>query len=702
MKKLFFYAITTAIVFIVSFAVICPSINLQKIVPVSDSVLEMNADDGKIISAGTIAKNGDITVNEQTPCVVEYEISASDICCVKIDFKDEVGGQKSFAIENTVDGTFTDKPVAYANMRKGDDTVCVGFEKDEYKAIRIWYHESCNVEKISYYNVSPSAVRVPLRIEAWRYLLVSAITVLAFALTFSLDKFLNISERIFDFFKNRKKRIVMFLIGVICALALAALADIIFRWIFGPDSIGNMFNKATFGIFASITVSAFIFFFERKNIATKPERLVALIVLAAGFLIILTEPFSHNSSDEDSHYYYAVQNSFYKDAHLSYSDYCVKNTVDFSVAKNIESSMKNVSVMNERDGYADTQANVYNSLPHRLAGAFIAVARLFGASFRIKFVLGQFGMLFIYATTVYFAIRKLKNGKMIMSVIALFPTSILLAANYSYDAWVTGFSLLGIAYFISELEQPQKDITVWETVIMCGALMLAALPKLIYCLLMLLPLFMKKEWTSKWHKQRYFIILLTFFAAILVSFIITSSNAITSAGDLRGGEVDPMGQFVYILSNPIEYAKKLIKFLIQYLSPLNANKYITFFSYLGNGKTAVVFLIVLCFCSLTDKGEENRFKGYKVTKILALIFIFGIVCLIATALYISFTPVAHETINGCNPRYLIPLIAPVALTICNPGIKCNKNNAIYNFSVLAICSVCLIFDIITVVAVPMM
>ncbi len=61
-------------------------------------------------------------------------------------------------------------------------------------------------------------------------------------------------------------------------------------------------------------------------------------------------------------------------------------------------------------------------------------------------------MLLTYALTVYFAIRKLKSGKMIMSVIALFPTNIVLASNYSYDPWVTGFSLLGTAYFVSEMQ----------------------------------------------------------------------------------------------------------------------------------------------------------------------------------------------------------------------------------------------------------
>ena len=220
--------------------------------------------------------------------------------------------------------------------------------------------------------------------------------------------------------------------------------------------------------------------FERKNLSQKPERAVALIILIAGTLIIATEPFSHNSSDEDTHYYLAAQNSFVGNAYLTDADKCVQATTDFAISNDLKSSNERIELMNERGKYSTFVTNVNNSIPHRAAGSLIAVARLFGADFHTRFICGQFGMLLTYALTVYFAIRKLKSGKMIMSVIALFPTNIVLASNYSYDPWVTGFSLLGTAYFVSEMQQPQKRITVFETVIMCGAFVLAALPKQLY------------------------------------------------------------------------------------------------------------------------------------------------------------------------------------------------------------------------------
>ncbi len=101
--------------------------------------------------------------------------------------------------------------------------------------------------------------------------------------------------------------------------------------------------------------------------------------------------------------------------------------------------------------------------------------------------------------------------------------------------------------------------------------------------------------------------LLAFFAFIFTLFIIRSLSTVSGAGDLRGGAVNPSEQIAYIFENPIEYAIKLLKFVVGYISPLNANKSINFFSYLGNSGSPVVFLLLLSFCVITDKSEAERF-----------------------------------------------------------------------------------------------
>ena len=48
----------------------------------------------------------------------------------------------------------------------------------------------------------------------------------------------------------------------------------------------------------------------------------------------------------------------------------------------------------------------------------------------------------------------------------------------------------------------------------------------------------------------------------------------------------------------------------------------------------------------------------------SFVFLFTVI-LVATALYVSFTPVGLGTVNGCQSRYLLPLLVPCLSFILN-------------------------------------
>lgn len=681
------------VVFIVAFAVLCPAVDVSRIEPVGEPLFEAYFDNEKFNCKEI---NVLTTQDENFDYIIICDLSEKQIKSINITFENSATEFTQTQIECANNADFI-KGTVFAAKRYTDDTQsCVSASAD---FLRICSSEE--IKGISFYSSEPQETVKPLEIKANRCLMAVLFAVLSFLISFFVDKRFKICLKFLEKIKNSKRRILIFIVGITTALSVSVCGEVILRCFIGPDSMGRKFNTVSFALISTVLILIFLFWFERKNIQLKPERLVAGIILLLGTLIIFTEPFSHNSSDEDSHYFYAVQNSFYKEAYLTTADINVRNTAGFATAHSQEESSQNIITMN-KDGLVVNYATAAtSSIPHKPAGAIIAVARLCGASFWERFVAGQFAMLFIYATTVYFAIKRLKSGKMMMSVIALFPTNIVLACNYSYDPWVTGFSLLGTAYFVSEVQQPQKRITVWETVVMCGAFVVASLPKQIYCLLLLIPAFMIKKWSTKHERRNYYVLLLAFFAFIFTLFIIRSLSTVSGAGDLRGGAVNPSEQIAYIFENPIEYAIKLLKFVVGYISPLNANKSINFFSYLGNSGSPVVFLLLLSFCAITDKSEEDRFYGANFIKIVILVLEFTIICMIATALYIDFTPVAGETINGCHPRYLMPLIAPLSLFIMPPWFAIKQKRQWYNTLVLLTMTATLLFKISNIVVLPM-
>lgn len=708
-KSLIFSIICGTVIFICTFSVLCPNIKrLQFNFNDNNACSTAVPNNATVITSGTVSPGGEITVTGDPACVLQFPIlSDKEIHYLRIDLLSPFAEGTVTRIERTVDGSFTDYTPVSVYAFDGDNCVYIKLEPAAYKAVRIWFNNNCLLNNVSFFDCEPTETLITVNNSVWRYIATAFITVLTFVLTFCIDTKLNLSGSICDCIKNKYLRICIFVIGSGLCVLSGMLAEKVYRVFVGPDSVGNGFNRAGCATFCVIFLSLFIIFFERNNFE-KPEKAVFLLLMVAGSYLIVIMPLSHNCWDLDSHYQWAVQASFFKKAFYTESDLFIKNN-DLSLFKfaenNISQSISNIIMLNRNDTAVVMSTDTANSLSQVPSGVFIAVARMFGASFYIKYIAGQFANVLVYSSVCYFAVKKIESGKMVLSTIAFFPTNIFIASNYSYDFWVTSFGFLGTAYYINFLRNSNsgKKFKTADIIIMCSAFAIAALPKLIYILLLLLPLFIFRKWNSIYEKRKYYIILTVIFTIVFVMFGIKSVSSSTSVGDVRGGtDVNSLKQVKYILSNPFEYAKTLLLFLKDFFSLKVANMYITNFAYLQKGKLAYLFLSVLVFTSFTDKDKHDAFKGYNFVRIINIIMFFGMSVLIATALYISFTPVGYNTINGCQHRYIIPLIAPLALTIANPGITALKNKKIYNAVIIVILSAALISEIYTVVAVSML
>jgi len=468
------------------------------------------------------------------------------------------------------------------------------------------------------------------------------------------------------------------------------------------NSRGTFFNQYRWMFIVTIYLIVYLFIALRKQIGKKPELLFLAIALTVGSLFAFSMPTNTLLSwDDQTHYSRALERSFVGDSQLKKADTTMINLlmpVTFSLYE-IENQKE---LLNEQNNFKNIGApskksflSIYRDIGYLPSSIMLFLGRLLNVSYSLMFVLGRWANVIVYSCVVYFGIRKLITGKMILSVIALFPTAMFLASNYSYDYWVTCFTMLGMAYLLSELQQPEKLITPKDMVIMIGSLVIGLGPKAIYFpILFLLFLIRKKKFRSNslYKKYRFALILSIIF--VTASFILPVILQGPGLGDVRGGTaVNPREQLKFVLSNPLVYTKILVKFLETYLSLEQSNGYMTFFAYLGYAKSQTLLLITLGITVFTDKNENDLLtSGWRIKKPIFFVFL-TTVSLIATALYIEFTPVAHFTINGCQPRYLIPFLFPV-LAVVGSGKIVNKSNKMhYNAIIFGICSFVLLSGI---------
>lgn len=649
-----------------------------------------------------VDKAGNYKITGNDPQII-LSCSGKEAECIEINITspdDEVVAFEVFTALS--DGAFSSERCYAGQIYGGKESAVIDLPKGEYHSIRIDIDKDNVVfENVEIYDKQPDSTPFVPNYSLGDYLKAILIPLVIALMVWFVDSKTNFVKRSTDAIIKNKLKIAEFIVFTVLAILVGVLIELIV----GLASSAE-FNKYRCVFFCGACELIVIFIRGFKNLKEKAENLFLPIALVLGLVMLFGSPIRHIAWDIDSHYPWAVGMSYVDTAYFTEADREIDingggELVGPFAELNQEKYNERIDTLTQMDTLVATKSEATFSLAHLPAGIFMAVARFFGASFEFKYNFGRLAYLLVYSFACYFAIKKLKSGKMILAVICLFPTNLFLATNYTYDWCVTAFTILGTAYFVSELQEPDKPITIKDTVVMGLAFVVGAWSKLVYIILMGMTLFMRKNWQNKKQKRKYYLVIISIFVALFAYFMITTLVKMGGEGDTRGGNVNPTAQMMGILADPFEYAKLLFKFLAQYLSFGTMKEYISHFAYLGIGKYWIVMAVLLLVVMLTDASSKVSFKIPIYMKVLSVLLFVGMAALIATALYINFTPLNSQTINGCQPRYITPLLAPLLLLVTGQRFNIVKNKSIYNGTVLAVSSLIVMLEIYNMIVIRM-
>lgn len=505
------------------------------------------------------------------------------------------------------------------------------------------------------------------------FLIATIVALCATGLVYYLDIKRNISESVFQkgiyiykFF--RKNVISILLMGIISGgVGLFLIGKPIISVFYVYEVV--VATIVSFLILSAIRVT----WTYRKNLVENFEKVFVVLLLIAGIIMIILSPIGRISWDLDVHYRLSLEASYLGEPKITQTDSWIMENHQFAqVFEESVLNFTNIRVLNAQYENIITEYETNVSLAHLPSGLFMAMGRLLGLPFVFVFMLGKLGNLLTYTIICYFALKKLKSGKLILAIIALFPTNVLLACTYSYDYWVTAFSLLGMAYFIGEIQNREESISVKDIIIMCLSFVLACIPKKIYFPLLLIPFLMPKD-KIKNRKKYYLICVLALVLTFSTFMKVAVGETTVGTGDLRGGnDVGPADQVAFIFGDIFGYAFILLKFLFtHYLTIANMENYITLFPYLTEGIGYGVVLLLLLLTTLYDKDVAYA-KGIQsswLSRVYVILMYFGGSALVATSMYVAFTAVGLDTIMGCQARYIVPWIYPLLSVWAMNGIK---------------------------------
>ena len=449
----------------------------------------------------------------------------------------------------------------------------------------------------------------------------------------------------------------------------------------------------------SVTVGGLVFLRVKGGLL--PERLFLLVALPVGLIFIFAFPAGNVGSwDDETHYHRANSLSYIANVEETASDRALSATfyggdgfsgeasfnrfpIDGSLTWNQADIDSTYDKLNASDTQASTQIEFgfnddvlsISAIGYIPSAIGLWLGRLFHVPFVLKYALGRVFNLLAYCLVSFFAIRIIPTKKMLISVLALIPTSIYMAANYSYDPWVISFTLLATALFVRGFLSEDDAVASRSCSDSMFAYFIAFCPKAVYFPIMgvvLMPLWIKSALSERRRAQvvRVAVVL----AVILVtSFILPLLfSAPGDVGDIRGTiEVNSGEQLQLILHNPMRYIAVVFNFLVSTYLPISSVEAgLTNYAYLGSINsvfpcvTGLFSLFLSCVAVLDSDELSSRLISIK-NAVWAMVVNVSVLLLVCTSLYISFTAVGSDTIGGVQPRYLLPLLPIFFLFIFN-------------------------------------
>lgn len=554
-------------------------------------------------------------------------------------------------------------------------------EEDVYDSIELDVTQGTYmIEAVEFHQNKADIITQPIYPSIARVVVAVITSIAAAVVWFFIDKKFNWNNRIIAFFKNKYKKIIRILLYIAGSAVFSLLIELI---VFLAINKHAGINFQRFVYINAVVVSMCLLITARNVIKEKAEYLIVALILIIGTTMIFTTAPKHASWDIDSHYDWAINAASLGKTYVSQADIDFLYVYSESVPKrDRESNLTDIRKLNEDYKYAVDIEYGEISLPHIPSGIAIAVTRFMGLPFYFVYKSGELANIILYSIICFFGLKKLKSGKMIFAVIAMFPTNIFLASSYSYDFWVTAFSLLGMAYFIGNCQRKDEYISTKDTIIMVAAFALACIPKQVYVILMLVPFLMPRNKIK--NKKQYYAICISGFIFLSASLFLRTFRMAGSEGDLRGGsEVSPGGQIAYILGNPFGYVLQVCDYLGSYLSFDAIAEYTTCFGYLGFSKYGVdAIILLMIITAVTDKNEYDNYNNTGIIRVFGIFNYIVTAMLIVTAMYVSFTAVGSKEFAGCQPRYIVPLLYPMLATIGSGKVVNNMNRKLYNYIIL--------------------
>lgn len=499
------------------------------------------------------------------------------------------------------------------------------------------------------------------------------------------------------------------------------------------------------------------------DMSKRPETIYLIAILSCGLVYLTSTPLAVPISwDEAIHFdrtvslaHFITGKTYVANRWVCEGPVLLGDYFDATSVYRRQGVLQDMYVTGAKGDVCPDYLRLLSAICYAPGALFLLIGQLLPISFAKSYAFGELGNLLLYAVLTYFAVRKVRSGKMIVATSALVVVSVFQAAHYTYDSWLTAFFIYGFACFIAAMQE-DRVLTTRDQVLMIGAFVLGNCAKACYFPIMAVLLWLPEDkfsdadhcirfrsavlssmtalaltivlgmklpqtvvhlaveffvlywpvlWVWRWmHKRR----MSTRVLLILVFFVLLAAGGlfmlyrvvprIMNVGDARGGDVNAPAQLLNILQHPLRCGRIMVEYLVTKLFYFGEEKsWLMNFNNIENLPKPMIWRFfppaLLALVAVTDKSELDRWerRGWVRWTTVALGLL---ICLLITMiLYVDFTPYGLSEVKGVQARYLLPLFYPFLAVIGSASIRNEMSRTAYNSMCLGSAVFILLFGI---------
>lgn len=314
-----------------------------------------------------------------------------------------------------------------------------------------------------------------------------------------------------------------------------------------------------------------------------------------------------------------------------------------------------------------------------ISGLGLTIGRLLHFGPIAALLLGRIFNLVVFVLALYYAIKKIPYGKVILFLWALLPITLQQAASYSYDVLILALSaiVISLSLYLAYIETENTRKSEWIVLFVCTMLLVPAksFALIPICVLPFI-IYLKKYKESKKIFYYSFGILFGILSIILllkVLPILFSSGSEGTAENIIEWAGEPGYTLGYLLRHPKELFMLICNTIYkkgQFYFETILGSSLGWFE-LNIPLVFIVPYLILLIVAGMKKDDEPIYLGRRMKIYLCSLAVLGIGFACAGML-LSWTPISYDWIEGVQGRYFLPFVILLLLSIRSNKITISK------------------------------